>query len=297
MRGRLWTEEEINLMKGHMWDDVTSQQLQEQYFPTRAVGSVATMRTDCRSGKDRLSKMVGRKKSCWTSEECDIIMKYGSSMSIEQIHEEYLPNRTIKSIYGKKFSLGVCSGRLSFVNNNPGCYNKDLSDLEIRTMVEDILANTVVRKNSWSADELFYLIKYYNTMSCEKLHDKYLKDRSPISIRLKAGRINISGYSTRWTDDLDQLVMDEYNAGLTTQEIADSLSLSWRSIEMRIHKLLSSDKRSEFLSKQPKYTPEEDSTLLYTAKFLSFEKISESIITSRSAKSLYARYTRLTSAV
>lgn len=297
MRGRLWTEEELGLMKDHMWDDITSQQLQEQYFPTRTVGSVATMRIDCRSGKDRLSKMVGRTKSYWTSKECDIIMKCGPIMSVEQIHDEYLPNRSIKAISSKKFSLGVCSGRLLFVTNEPDRYTKDLSDLEIRTMVEDMLAGTVFRKNSWSADELFYLVKYYDTMSSKELHDKYLKARSPLSIRLKAGRINISGSSTRWTDDLDQLIIDKYNAGFTTQEIADSLSVTWRSIEARIHKLLSGDKKPQLSSKRTRYTPEEDSILLYTARFLSFDKISESIITSKSVKSLHRRYTRLTSAV
>ena len=293
MRGRLWTEEELDLLRTLVDVPITDKELRDTYFPDRSVCAIANMRSRCRNGKDRLSIPGGLKQISWTDASNQILLSNYANMTIGQIQATYFPDRSYRAIQCQLQKL---------IGNRKGCHNRvnyksgvvdietlSMNDADIRRMVDSIITTSRSRvKNTWTSEELFYLIKYHGTMSAYELSEMYLPDRSVGAIHSKAVRIGITGEHTEWTSDSDNLLRQLYCSGLNIVEMADRLHRTEESVRRRLSYI---DCCSENCRR---WTDDEDETLRHTMNLLSPSKIAGCILPNRTTNSIKTRISKLT---
>lgn len=293
MRGRIWTEEELDLLRTLVDVPITDRELRDAYFPDRSVCAIANMRSRCRNGKDRLSTPGGLKQISWTDASNQILLSNYANMTIGQIQATYFPDRSYRAIQCQLQKL---------IGNGKGCHNRinyrsgivdietlSMTDADIRRMADSIVATSRPRvKNAWTSEELFYLIKYYGTMPAYKLSEMYLPDRSDAAIHSKAIRIGITGEHTEWTSDSDNLLEQLYYSGLNIVELADRLHRTEESVRRRLSYI------GCYSETHRRWTDDEDETLRHTMGMLLPSKIAECILPNRTTGSIKTRISKLT---
>lgn len=299
---RRWTEEELKLLNDHLKDPVSASILKERYFPDRSIQSVANKIHETRKKNGTKIKSVETKnKGLWTDEDDEIIRKYAKKLTCKEIRDKYFQHKSTSAVSGRMKNLGLCSDnkhdRVRYVVDKIPCGNL-LSDDDIKSMVDSILKRTNNEKVSkrrtkipWTESELFCLIKYYGTMSCEDLHNQYLLSRSIPAIHAKAEKIGVSGNLEHWTDDDDDKLISLYSSGKPIDDIAKEMSRTVGSIISRITRI---NNESGSVTNYYKWDDDQDAILLKYKNSMSIDEIQKTFFPQRTTRSVGARLYRLT---
>lgn len=98
------------------------------------------------------------KRSAWSKEEEEIVLKHHGTMSVKELQRKYLHNRTISAIQWKAHDLDITSRKVL----------------------------------PWSENEDIIVLKRYGTMPVKELQEKYLFNKSIQAIRTRAHRLGVA---------------------------------------------------------------------------------------------------------
>lgn len=138
----------------------------------------------------------------WTDEEDNILSKHYGNLSVEQIHNGYLHNRSISAIQKRAQILGIIYKNRTIWTDEDTKYLKEhfLKDsidsiaIELNKSISSIrqkasqlkISNT---KRHWTKDEDEIVIKYYETENT--MLYKRLNGRTPKSVEARASRLGL----------------------------------------------------------------------------------------------------------
>lgn len=245
----IWTTEEDDLLK-QIYGTIKNNDL-TNYF-SKSYTSIL-----CRAGELNLKQDY----TPWTEEEISYLHKYYSqNISLEEIHNKYIPNRTISEIIGKANSIGLLRNEKpkewtdEEINILKKYYNTYSVDALIKKFFPNRKIGQIIKKKSelglavtnrfkdgelyWTEDKLELLFNEYPHMNTEEFYNKYFKD--DMSLSGLYGKINSlcikkdEEFVTGWTFEQDQFLKDNYrNMNYSVSDIANILGKCESSVQYR----------------------------------------------------------------
>lgn len=260
----IWTTEEDNLLK-QIYGTIKNNDL-TNYF-SKSYTSIL-----CRAGELNLKQDY----TPWTEEEISYLHKYYSkNISLEEIHNKYIPNRTISEIIGKANSIGLLRNEKpkewtdEEINILKKYYNTYSVDALIKKFFPNRKIGQIIKKKSelglavtnrfkdgelyWTEDKLELLFNEYPHMNTEEFYNKYFKD--DMSLSGLYGKINSLGikkdeeFVTGWTFEQDQFLKDNYrNMNYSVSDIANILGKCESSVQYRAVNVFGIYRKDELFS-------------------------------------------------
>ncbi len=260
----IWTTEEDNLLK-QIYGTIKNNDL-TNYF-SKSYTSIL-----CRAGELNLKQDY----TPWTEEEISYLHKYYSkNISLEEIHNKYIPNRTISEIIGKANSIGLLRDEKpkewtdEEINILEKYYNTYSVDALIKKFFPNRKIGQIIKKKSelglavtnrfkdgelyWTEDKLELLFNEYPHMNTEEFYNKYFKD--DMSLSGLYGKINSLGikkdeeFVTGWTFEQDQFLKDNYrNMNYSVSDIANILGKCESSVQYRAVNVFGIYRKDELFS-------------------------------------------------
>lgn len=260
----IWTTEEDNLLK-QIYGTIKNNDL-TNYF-SKSYTSIL-----CRAGELNLKQDY----TPWTEEEISYLHKYYSkNISLEEIHNKYIPNRTISEIIGKANSIGLLRNEKpkewtdEEINILKKYYNTYSVDVLIKKFFPNRKIGQIIKKKSelglavtnrfkdgelyWTEDKLELLFNEYPHMNTEEFYNKYFKD--DMSLSGLYGKINSLGikkdeeFVTGWTFEQDQFLKDNYrNMNYSVSDIANILGKCESSVQYRAVNVFGIYRKDELFS-------------------------------------------------
>lgn len=260
----IWTTEEDNLLK-QIYGTIKNNDL-TNYFSKSYISIL------CRAGELNLKQDY----TPWTEEEISYLHKYYSkNISLEEIHNKYIPNRTISEIIGKANSIGLLRNEKpkewtdEEINILKKYYNTYSVDALIKKFFPNRKIGQLIKKKSelglavtnrfkdgelyWTEDKLELLFNEYPHMNTEEFYNKYFKD--DMSLSGLYGKINSLGikkdeeFVTGWTFEQDQFLKDNYrNMNYSVSDIANILGKCESSVQYRAVNVFGIYRKDELFS-------------------------------------------------
>lgn len=157
------------------------------------------------------STYVKSDKGQWTEEEKEILRKYYPILDNKEIHNSYLPHRTLQSIvdYARKtldikksedYVMGWSEDQLDYLKENYGDNNIHITEISqsIGKSADTIRARASKmglkrgRVSIWTVEEKETIKKFYPYMKTLEFREKFMPDKSEIQIVSCAQRLGIS---------------------------------------------------------------------------------------------------------
>ena len=262
----IWTVEEDNLLK-QIYGTVKNDDLINYFSKTYS----AILR---RAGELNLKQDY----IPWTEEEISYLNKYYSQdISLEEIHNKYIPNRTISEITGKANSIGLLRNEKprewtdKEIDILKKYYNIYSADVLIERFCPDRKIGQINKKKAelglvvtnhfrngelyWTEDKLNLLYNEYPYMNTEEFYNKYFKD--DMSLSGLYGKINKLGikkdeeFVTGWTSEEDEYLKENYrNMDLSVADIAKHLGKDESSVQYRAVNVFGIYRKDELFSEE-----------------------------------------------
>lgn len=260
----IWTSEEDDLLK-QIYGTVKNNDL-TNYF-SKSYNSILNRAGELNLKQDYIP---------WTDEENSYLHKYYSqNISLEEIHNKYIPNRTISEIIGKANSIGLLRNEKpkewtdEEIDILKKYYNTYSTDALIKKFFPDRKIGQIIKKKSelglvvtnrfkdgelyWTEDKLELLFNEYPHMNTEEFYNKYFKD--DMSLSGLYGKINNLGikkdkeFVTGWTFEQDQFLKDNYrNMNYSISDIANILGKDESSVQYRAVNVFGIYRKDELFS-------------------------------------------------
>lgn len=263
---KVWTIDEDSLLK-NIYGTVKNSEL-TKYF-SKTLNSILRRASELNLKQDYI---------LWTDEELSYLKQYYSQdISLEYIHEKYIPNRTIAEITGKANSMGLLrkekprewtSEEIELLKEN---YNTYSSEVLIEKFFPDRNVCQLSKKKSelglavtnrfkdgklyWTEDKLELLFNEYPYMNTEEFYNKYFKN--DISLSGLYGKINHLGikkdkeFVSGWTIDEDEYLKENYkNIDLSITDIAKHLGKDENSVQYRATNVFGIYRKDELFSEE-----------------------------------------------
>ncbi len=171
-----WTEKEDEILKKY-YGKIPNKELKEKYLPDKTASAISHR-------AKRLGIKSVQAKEAWTKENEEIIRKHYGTMSVKELREVFLPNRSEQAIRTKASELGLA----------------------------------LVKNVVWTERELKKLQKYYGEISNEALQKTYLPDRTVEAIVGKASELGLTVKTPDWTEEEDE-ILKKYYGKMPTKEL------------------------------------------------------------------------------
>ena len=169
--------------------------------------------------KEIEGRLQGRE---WTEEEDNILREYYGNLSINEIHNKYLLNRSKASIQQRAKILGI-----TYKENSPIWSSEEIEILEKYYPIEGLKVenrlkgrtrNSILKKvsmrkikaqdNSWNEEEIRLLKKYYPQYGNKTVD--FIPNRPLSSIRDKAGELGIYVEKMIFSESEDKIIEKYY---------------------------------------------------------------------------------------
>lgn len=311
-----WSLEEDNLLKDN-FSNYTNRELHELFLPNKTVRAIeargrkfslnkleivwsesedillkeiyGTVKNDdlvnyfdktlnaiiVRAGELGLKKEV----NLWTDEEINYLKTYypNQNITLEEIHDKYIPNHTILNISGKANSLGL------FRKEKP----KEWTDEEIdllkkyyntypsNVLIEKFFPNRtlaqIIKKRDelnliitnkfhngevfWNEERIALLFNEYPYVDTEEFYNKYFKGHISLSrVYSKANELGIKKddeFVSGWTSEEDAYLKENYrNMELTVADIAKILGKDEKTVQYRAVNVFGIYRKDELFSEE-----------------------------------------------
>lgn len=262
----IWTSEEDNLLK-EIYGTVKNDDL-TNYF-SKTYSSIIKRAGELNLKQDYIP---------WTEEEISYLNQfYPQDISLEEIHNKYIPNRTISEITGKANSIGLLrkdkprewtDEEIKILKKY---YNTYSADMLIEKFFPDRKVGQLTKKKEelglvvtnrfkngelyWTEDKLELLFNEYPYMNTEEFYNKYFKD--DMSLSGLYGKINSLGikkdeeFVTGWTSEQDQFLKDNYrNMDYSVSDLAKILDKDESSVQYRAVNVFGIYRKDELFSEE-----------------------------------------------
>ena len=262
----VWTDEEDNLLR-EIYGTIKNDDLVNYFSKTYS----AILR---RAGELNLKQDY----IPWTDEEISYLNEYyPQDISLEEIHNKYIPNRTISEITGKANSIGLLRNEKprewtdEEIEILKKYYNTYSAEVLIERFFPDRKIGQISKKKSelglvvtnrfkdgevyWTEDKLDLLYNEYPYMNTEEFYNKYFKD--DMSLSGLYGKINKLGikkdeeFVTGWTSEEDEYLKENYrNMDLSVADIAKYLGKDESSVQYRAVNVFGIYRKDELFSEE-----------------------------------------------
>lgn len=262
----VWTQEEDNLLK-ELYGNIKNDELTNHF--SKSYNSIL-----------RRANELGLKNqyTLWSEDEISYLKTYYvKNISLEEIQNKYIPNRTIPEIIGKANSIGLLR------KDKPKDWTTEETDLlkkyyntystnglierffpernksQIEKMKSEL--NLVVTnrfKNGkvyWTDEKLDLLYNVYPYINTEEFYDKYFKN--DISLSGLYGKLNKLGikkdneFVSGWTSDQDEFLKNNYkNMDYSVSDIAKILNKDEKSVQYRATNVFGLYRKDELFSEE-----------------------------------------------
>lgn len=168
-----WTSDKVEILKKY-YPIMSTKEIQKKYLPEFTQEQITCFANSALNLKRN-------NRSRWTKEEDEIMKKYYSSMTNQELKENFFPNRTIASICNRAKKLGL------------------------KTSKELVVG--------WTEENLKILTKYFSNMSDEEISEKYLSQFTPQQIYIKGNSLGLKKNREEyqhWTDEETQILKDHF---------------------------------------------------------------------------------------
>ncbi len=262
----VWTQDEDNLLK-EIYGTVKNDDLTD-YF-SKTYSSIIKRAGLLNLKQDYIP---------WTEEEISYLNEYyPTDISLDEIHEKYIPNRTIQEITGKANSIGLLRKDKprewtdEEIERLKKYYNTYSVDVLIEKFFPDRKIGQIAKKKEelglvvtnrfkngelyWTEDKLELLFNEYPYMNTEEFYNKYFKD--DMSLSGLYGKINSLGikkdeeFVTGWTSEQDQFLKDNYrNMDYSITDLAKILDKDESSVQYRAVNVFGIYRKDELFSEE-----------------------------------------------
>lgn len=237
---RHWTADEINIMNVH-YGKMPNIELQKRYLPNRNVRAI-----ELKALKMGLTQ--SQSKRTWSDEELEILAKAPKDMTLAEIQEQLLPQRSEEAI-GQKRRLLRLGAKPERHDHMTGQNRAPWSEKEVKNLqkyyptmtIPELQAKYLPNRSRhaienmarvlapathriWTPAEVTVLKKLYATMPTQQLQEQYLTEKTVAQIQGKAVRLGISQATDkkRWTRDEIKILNKHYEK-LSNEKLANML--------------------------------------------------------------------------
>lgn len=262
----VWTLEEDNLLK-EIYGTVKNDDLTSYFLKTYS--SIIKRAGELNLKQDYIP---------WTDEEISYLKQfYPQDISLEEIHDKYIPNRTISEITGKANSIGLLRKEKprewteEEIEILKKYYNTYSVDMLIEKFFPDRKIGQLAKKKEelglvvtnrfkngelyWTEDKLELLFNEYPYVNTEEFYNKYFKE--DMSLSGLYGKINSLGikkdeeFVTGWTSEQDQFLKDNYrNMDYSVSDLAKILDKDESSVQYRAVNVFGIYRKDELFSEE-----------------------------------------------
>ena len=213
-----WTEEETKLLTEH-FPNTSTVKLQQQYLPTRSVKAIerraarmGLIRNSCRAGRQNTKPYTKRQPYAkWSEKETALLEKYKDSLTTQELHDKYLPDKTVGQIRTKIRNESIkdyidtswSDEEIKILNDNIGKIsareiakllpNRTVNAIRDKAVVLGRSARTQESYRDWSKQETDMLVKHYGAMTIAEIQAAYIPTRTVYACRNKITNLRKSG--------------------------------------------------------------------------------------------------------
>lgn len=215
-----WTDEDVRILTEKYENGMYIKDIQKNYFPQLTLDQL--------SSKASVLHLKHKVSCAWSIEEDEILKEKFSDYTNKEIHELFLPNKTVRAIEARGRKLSLNKAVITWTDEEDTLLkeiygtvkNNELTKYFSRTLHSIInRASELGLKqeiNMWTDEEVQYLQEFYpnQEMSLEELHSKYIPNHDISKI---VGKANSMGLLRRekpkeWTNEEIELLKENYNS-------------------------------------------------------------------------------------
>lgn len=215
-----WTDEDIKLLTEKYENGMYIKDIQKNYFPQLTLDQL--------SSKASVLHLKHKVSCAWSIEEDEILKEKFSDYTNKEIHELFLPNKTVRAIEARGRKLSLNKAVITWTNEEDTLLKEiygTVKNDELTKYFSKTLHSIINRAgelglkqevNMWTDEEVQYLQEFYpnQEMSLEELHSKYIPNHDIPKI---VGKANSMGLLRRekpkeWTNEEVKLLKENYNS-------------------------------------------------------------------------------------
>ena len=215
-----WTDEDIKLLTEKYENGMYIKDIQKNYFPQLTLDQL--------SSKASVLHLKHKVSCAWSIEEDEILKEKFSDYTNKEIHELFLPNKTVRAIEARGRKLSLNKAVITWTDEEDTLLKEiygTVKNDELTKYFSKTLHSIINRAgelglkqevNMWTDEEVQYLQEFYpnQEMSLEELHSKYIPNHDIPKI---VGKANSMGLLRRekpkeWTNEEVKLLKENYNS-------------------------------------------------------------------------------------
>lgn len=214
-----WTDEDIKLLREKYENGMYVKDIRDNYFPQLSLSQVTSKAS---------ALHLKHKVSCaWSLEEDKILKEKFADYTNKEIHELYIPNKTVRAIEARGRKLSLNKAELIWTDEEDNLLKKIYGTIKNDNLVNYFSKtySAIIKRagelglkkevNVWTDEEVEYLKTYYpdSDMQLEELHNKYIPNHDIPTIIGKANSIGLlrRDKPREWTEEEIRLLKENYN--------------------------------------------------------------------------------------